>query len=129
MMIPRETTGFVDRNGEELFLGDVVRTEVEEPFREAHGAWADYEITKAAGGYVLSYVQSETGCILPFGYTATFLNQFAINDLPDLKMLLWSKKPIKHPAICKIEDGLSPDERRELFIRAKNARGRKRGAA
>lgn len=111
-----ESTGFADQVGFEIYLGDVVRANIEKPFQELHGAWADYEITKAAGGYVLSYIRSEKGCQLPFGYTATFMNQFALDELPDLKQLIWSKHPINHPALLKVEIELSPDERRELFM-------------
>lgn len=115
-MVERERTLFSDRAGEEIFLGDVVRTQIEEAFQHTHGAWAEYEVTKAAGGYVLSYVRSEKGCVLPFGYTATFINQYALDELPDLKMLLWSKEIVRHPALEVVEDGMTGDTRRELFM-------------
>lgn len=112
----RERTMFADKHGTELFLGDVVRTAIKDPFTVTHGLWADYEITKAAGGYVLSYIRSDKGCILPFGYTAQFMNQYELDELPDLKMLLWSTKPIEHPALELTHDDLTPAERRELFV-------------
>ncbi len=129
-MSAKETTGFADKHGREIFLGDVVRAAVEDPFTKTHGAWAEYEITKAAGGYVLSYFRSETGSILPFGYTAQFMNQFAVDDLPDLKMLLWSKSPVEHPSIELVVSGYSPEERRELFmVESRTMRAAKGGAA
>ena len=49
---------FADRNRRELMLGDTVRADVEEAFREfgIHGDWAEYEIAKAPGGYAASYL-------------------------------------------------------------------------
>lgn len=122
LAVTRETTGFADKRGRELFLGDVVRAAIEEPFNETHGNWADYEITKAAGGYVLSYVRSEKGCQLPFGYTGTFINQFGVDELPDLKMLLFHGKPVRHPKLLAVECDLTPIERRELFMVEARAR-------
>lgn len=110
-----ESTGFADADGAELFLGDVVRARIEEPFQELHGTWGEYEITKAAGGYVLSYSRSEKGCILPFGYTACFMTEFCPDSIPDLKILLWSKTPPKHPRLHKVDDGMTGDQRRDLF--------------
>lgn len=128
-MSERERTMFADKDGRELFLGDVVRAEIESPFQTTHGTWAEYEITKAAGGYILSYVRSEKGCILPFGYTAQFMNQYEHDDLPDLKMLLWTDEPIAHPALSLVDDGMSHDERRELFmVEAKRRREAERAA-
>jgi hypothetical protein len=125
-MAMAETTLFADNQGKEIFLGDVVRAQIKEPFQDTHGTWAEYEITKAAGGYVLSYVRSEKGCILPFGYTAQFMNQYEIDELPDLKMLLWSDKPVQHPELFVVTDGMTPEQRRDLFM---DSRKRKRAVA
>jgi hypothetical protein len=111
-----ESTLFADKDGYEIFLGDVVRAAIQEPFQHTHGTWAEYEITKAAGGYVLSYTRSEKGCILPFGYTSQFINQYDIDELPDLKMLLWSKELVQHPSLERVTDGMTAEERRELFM-------------
>lgn len=111
----RESTEFADRDGKEIFLGDVVRAEIEEPFQDMHGTWAEYEITKAAGGYVLSYTRSEKGCVLPFGYTATFMNQFGGEELPDIKILLWSTKLVIHGSLKLVDDGMTPEQRRDLW--------------
>lgn len=111
----KESTGFADLAGHELYLGDVVRADVEEPFQEMHGTWCEYEITKAAGGYVLSYTRSEKGCLLPFGYVSCFMAEFEPDAVPDIKTLLWSKTPPKHQKLCKINDGMTQDYRRELF--------------
>lgn len=66
---------------------------------------------------MLSYVRSEKGCVLPFGYTAQFMNQFACDDLPDLKMLLWSTTLIRHGRLTLVACEIAPDDRRDLFQR------------
>lgn len=110
-----EFTLFTDKNGVELFLGDVVRHETKEPFSDMHGSWVEYEIVKAPGGYVLAYFRSEKGCVLPFGYTACYMNDFETDDLPDLKSMIFSTKSIKHPALAKVIVEMSLDDRRTLF--------------
>jgi hypothetical protein len=112
----RERTMFADKHGKEIFLGDIVRAEIKPPFQEVHGTWAEYEITKGPGGYLLFYSRSETGAQLPFGYTAQFMNQYDDDDLPDLKTLLFSTKPVEHPSLEIVDDGMTPEQRRELFM-------------
>lgn len=123
-----ETTRMADRDGVELFVGDVVVSPIDEPYQEHHGEWAEYEIGKAPGGYVLLYVRSQKGCILPFGYTAQYMTLFGDDDLPDLKQLLWARGPVKHPRLGKV---LMPEhdaeERRNLFTREAEERRGKAG--
>jgi hypothetical protein len=116
-MIILESTRFNDRSGLEIYLGDVVRADVKEPFTDMHGRWVEYEIVKAPGGYVLAYFRSEKGCLLPFGYTGCYMNDFETDDLPDLKSLIFSEKNINHPALTKVVTGIMPDDRRTLFGR------------
>lgn len=111
-----ESTLMADNSGEEIFVGDVVRSRIETPFQQVHGEWADYEIGKAPGGYILMYFRSQSGCQLPFGYTAQYMTEFNSDELPSMKTLLWSSKPVRHPSLVKIKDlSMSPDERRDLF--------------
>lgn len=118
-MSHRESTNMADATGRELFVGDVVETEVEEPFRSigVHGRWTHYEIAKAPGGYVLSYLRSETGPVLPLGYLSCYMTEFRDDELPDRKVLLMAKTPVKHPALKWIEDTTTPDERAEAFTK------------
>lgn len=121
---PRERTMMADKDGCELFLGDVVRAPVAEAFREfgVHGDWAEYEITKAPGGYALSYLRSQKGTVLPFGYLCCFMTEFDSDELPDLKRIMFAREPIPHPSLAWIDDRTSAEERRNAFAAEHAAR-------
>ena len=113
----RERTMMADRNGRELFLGDVVRADVDEPFRSIgpHGDWSEYEITKSPGGYALSYLRSEKGAVLPYGYLCCGMTEFGGDDLPGMKDLMFARKPVRHPRLTWIDDRTTREERLRAF--------------
>lgn len=91
----REETMFLDREGEMIHVGDVIRAPVSGNV-ELHGTWADYTIEKAPGGYKLSYLISEKGQCLPIGYTGGYMpDVLPESDEHDLKTLVFTKKPIR----------------------------------
>lgn len=124
----RERTMMADKDGSELFLGDVVRADVHAAYREfgVHGDWAEYEITKAPGGYALTYLRSEKGAVLPYGYLSCFLTEFDQEALlPDLKRVMFARDPIPHPSLSKCDDPSTAEERRAAFaIEAEQRRAR-----
>lgn len=126
----RERTMFADKDGRELFLGDVVRAPVLEAFREfgVHGDWAEYEITKAPGGYALSYLRSQKGAVLPFGYLSSFMASFDHDELPDLKRIMFAREPIPHPSLTWIDDRTTAAERLQAFALESEARRKEREA-
>lgn len=90
-----EETMFLDVDGHHIVTGDIVRKRIEIN-QDLHGTWADYRVRKAPGGYVLSYLISEKGAILPEGYTAGYMaDQLADEDDVDLKTLVFTLKPIR----------------------------------
>lgn len=121
MAIDKESTLFKDIHGQELFLGDVVRAPIEDPFTNLHGDWAEYEIGKGAGGYTLLYFRSEKGCQMPFGYTACFMNEFQ-NEVLDIKYLFWATNLVPHPRLEKIDSEFTMYDRRELFAKESKLR-------
>jgi hypothetical protein len=117
-MSERENTLFLDYTGKPLYVGDIVRVYIKHPFNMTHGNWADYEIAKCPGGYMLVYFRSEKGCLLPWGYTSQFMYAMDSEDaaMPDLKTVLFTAAPVKHPLLKKVECAMTQDERRELFM-------------
>lgn len=114
---PRESTGFADSTGREIFAGDLVRSPTEEAFNEIHGAWVEREVAKVAGGYALMYVRSKKGCVMPYGYTACFMKDFHDDhkDAPSEYVMLWASAPVVHPFLTLVSDGLTHEERIELY--------------
>lgn len=112
-----ERTMMADKSGRELFLGDVVRAAVDEAFREfgIHGEWAEYEIVKAPGGYAISYLRSEKGAVLPFGYLCCFMTEFGKDELPDMKRIMFAREPIAHPRLEWIDDKTTREDRMRAF--------------
>lgn len=127
-MSTAERTMFADASGRELFLGDVVRADVDEAFREfgVHGDWAEYEITKAPGGYALSYLRSQKGTVLPYGYLSCFMAEFNQKELPDIKRIMWAREPIPHPSLTWIDDKTTREERMRAFEVESEARWKER---
>ncbi|KTE23135.1 MULTISPECIES: hypothetical protein [unclassified Sphingopyxis] len=86
---------FLDCNGVEICTGHVVRAPITGN-RELHGAWADYTVEKAPGGYKLSYLRSEKGDILPVGYTGGYMaDTLPDDDEFDIKALVFTKMPLR----------------------------------
>lgn len=127
----RESTMFADATGRELFLGDIVRANVAEAFKEfgVHGDWSEYEITKVPGGYAMSYVRSQKGVVLPYGYLSCFMAEFDQDKLPDIKRIMWAQEPIPHPSLTWIDDKTTRDERVQAFEIESKARYEARRAA
>lgn len=90
----REETMFLDSTGEMIRLGDIVRAPITIN-QHTHGTWGDYRIRKAPGGYLLSYLRSEKGQVLPEGYTGGFMADcLPDEDERDLKPLVFATVPI-----------------------------------
>lgn len=91
----REETMFNDKSGAAICVGDVVRMATTGN-AELHGAWCEYRIRKAPGGYVFSYLRSENGQILPEGYTGGYMaDSLPEEDEHDIKTLVFTLKPIR----------------------------------
>lgn len=117
--MPVETTMMADKSGRELFLGDVVRADIDDAFGEfgVNGNWAEYEIIKAPGGYALSYLRSEKGAALPYGYLCCFMVEFGRDAIPDMKRIMFARDPISHPKLTWVDDRTTQSERRSAFGR------------
>ena len=90
--------GLCDTNGKEFKVGSIVRrsTDINEVM---HGSWVDYEITVQGITPLMKYLRSETGEVLPKGYTGCCLSDFY-----DMNMFVFANDSMS----------LRPDE--DLFI-------------
>jgi hypothetical protein len=90
-----EETMFLDATGTPSRLGDVVRAPITIN-TDFHGSWGEYRIRKAPGGYLLSYIRSEKGQILPEGYTGGYMADcLPDEDEHDLKTLVFTQVPVQ----------------------------------
>ncbi|WP_380925416.1 hypothetical protein [Sphingomonas leidyi] len=87
-------TMFLDRTGREICMGDTI--EVASTINQhTHGDWVQYDIRKGPGGFLLSYRCSQTGAVLPPGYTAGFMAEsLPEDDRRDLKALVFATVPV-----------------------------------
>lgn len=91
----REETMFLDASGEMILLGDIIRAPITIN-QYVHGTWGEYRIKKAPGGYLLSYLRSEKGQILPEGYTGGYMADcLPDEDEADAKTLVFTQVPIR----------------------------------
>lgn len=90
-----EDTLFLASDGLPIFTGDVIRAPITIN-TELHGAWGEYAVRKAPGGYLLSYLRSEKGQILPEGYTGGYMHDVLPDgDEIDLKTLVFTRVPVR----------------------------------
>ncbi len=90
-----EETMFLDRNFRPICVGHIIRAPITIN-QDRHGTWGEYEIVKRPGGYVMSYVRSELGEILPKGYTGGYMNDvLPEEEEKGLKELVFTQVPIK----------------------------------
>lgn len=86
---------FLDAAGTMIRMGDVIRAPITIN-QKVHGTWGEYRIRKAPGGYLLSYLRSEKGQILPEGYTGGYMADcIPDEEETDLKTLVFTQVPIQ----------------------------------
>jgi len=86
-----ENTMFLDKNGNPIFTGNVVRMPTCN--EQVHGKWVDYTVKKVPGGYAFAYFRSAAGQILPDGHTGSYV----FENCPDVNMeeLMFSLVPLQ----------------------------------
>lgn len=68
-------TGFLDKNRKEIRVGDVVRYQTDEFARNIHGEWSESLIVHRNGSWIMDYLRSKKGPVLPRGYLAGELSK------------------------------------------------------
>lgn len=111
VMLP---TGLPDKHGEELWQGDIVKMPVTVN-QEFHGDYALYEIIRVHGQWIISYLRSEKGALLPRGYLRAFL--LTEYDY-DTKLFLWSEDYKPRTELERVGDIYRNPELTEEYILA-----------
>lgn len=88
-----QCTGFADKANRPLHVGDFVHIPLGSGGNaELHGEWAIYEIVKGPGGFLFSYVCSQTGMVMPVGMTRAYMHDMLWGaDETDLKTLCFQE--------------------------------------
>jgi hypothetical protein len=82
--LERTDTGLIDSNTDPIFVGDVVRCDIDDA-DNPHGCWSDHVVVCRGQTPCLMYLRSANGQLVPPGYIASILAEYY-----DRKLFLFS---------------------------------------